>query len=141
MRLAFAFGVAAIFTIAFVAAVPVLAYGAIVAASVVRTGDFGGPLNFIIIPVVGASIGVVFFLSFAILATIFRRKRGYQAWLPLTVFAVGFTTVFFWCAPRMQTLSSAFLLAGVIALWIALACVIYLATFAVVIRLLHVRTA
>ncbi len=62
-------------TTVFVAAVPTILYAVVVGRSVIANGDFGGPLNVVLIPLAGLLIGAVCSLLFASLAAMFRFSR------------------------------------------------------------------
>jgi len=62
-------------TTIFVAAVPTILYAVVVGRSVIANGDFGGPLNVVLIPLAGLLIGAVCSLLFASLAAVFRFSR------------------------------------------------------------------
>ena len=73
---------------AFLAVVPVILYGALI----VWSGDMGGPLNLVIIPVgsalIGFAISLVAFLPFSLLA----ERFGFRRWLQVAGVSAGSLT-------------------------------------------------
>jgi hypothetical protein len=58
-----------------VAAVPTIVYAVVVGRSVIANGDFGGPLNVVLIPLAGLLMGAVCSLFFVVIAAVFKFSR------------------------------------------------------------------
>ena len=71
-------GLAAIYSTGFLTAVPVVFYG----AAIIATGDLGGPLNFILIPMLsiifGFAVSFAAFFPLSLLAVRFGLRRWQQ---------------------------------------------------------------
>jgi hypothetical protein len=81
---------AAICSTVFVTAVPIIAYGILVIIGVTLYGDMGGPLNFIIVPILSFLLGAaITSLVYAPLSLIFEfaQKRSHiPTWVPPLLF-------------------------------------------------------
>jgi hypothetical protein len=77
----------------FVAAGPVIAYGVLVVVGVAFYGDMGGPLNFIIVPVLSVFLGVattlLVYVPLCLGFEFWRRRSRMPVWLPPLPFFAG----------------------------------------------------
>jgi len=70
---------------AFLAVVPVILYGALI----VWSGDLGGPLNLVIIPVASAAIGFVISLVAFLPLSLLSERFDFGRWLRVAGFSAG----------------------------------------------------
>lgn len=82
-----AYLIAAMACVAVAAAVPTGLYLILVTFSVFRSGDIGGPLNFVLVPLLGTAAGVVCALLFCAVVAAFRTSRLALVLLPIVTFA------------------------------------------------------
>jgi hypothetical protein len=77
----------------FVAIVPMIVYGIMVIIGVAFFGDMGGPLNFIIVPVLsvllGAATTIVVYAPLCFGFELWRRRSRLPVWLPPLLFFAG----------------------------------------------------
>jgi len=85
-----------IVTVAYVTAVPTLAYSALVAASIARSGDMGGPLNFVLIPAAGSVIGVIGGIVLVLLSPIFHKSARIALLVPFAIVLFTFFLALAW---------------------------------------------
>lgn len=77
----------------FVTAVPIVVYGVLVIVGVAFYGDMGGPLNFIIVPVLSVFLGVattlLVYVPLCLGFEFWRRRSRLPIWLPPLLFFAG----------------------------------------------------
>lgn len=82
----------------FVAAVPVIAYGVLVVVGIALYGDMGGPLNFIVVPILSVFLGVattvLVYVPLCLGCEFWRRRSRVPVWLPPLLFFAGSLLVF-----------------------------------------------
>jgi hypothetical protein len=88
--------VAFILTAAYVAVVPTLAYSTLVAASIARSGDMGGPLNFILIPAAGLVVGAIVGAVLLLLSPLFHKVGRMALFVPFVVGLLAFILALAW---------------------------------------------
>jgi hypothetical protein len=80
---------AGICSTAFIAILPIVVYGILVVMGVILFGDVGGPLNFILIPILSLALGVVLsgfvYAPLCLLLAFLRRRWHISPWLPPSV--------------------------------------------------------
>lgn len=70
------------------AAIPMALYFILVTYSIFKSGDIGGPLNFVLIPLLGAVAGALCAILFCGVVAAFRASARVLVSLPLATFAV-----------------------------------------------------
>src|SRR5258708_37710349 len=85
-----------IVTVAYAAAVPTLAYSALVAASIAHNGDMAGTLNLVLIPAVGLVIGVIGGAVLVLLSPIFHKNARIALFVPFVIALFTFFLALAW---------------------------------------------
>jgi hypothetical protein len=79
--------------VAFFAAVPLALYGSWVIPHAVSAEDLGGPLNFVIIPFVGALIGLAVSMMVFLPLSLVAERFGFRRWWQTVALLTGALTV------------------------------------------------
>lgn len=118
----------------FVAAVPVIAYGVLVIVGIAFYGDMGGPLNFVIVPMLSVFLGLattlLVYAPLCLGCEFWRRHSRVPVWLPPLPFFAGsllfFSALFLQVPPpplvhiAVATALSAFFTVGFCIYWLVL---------------------
>lgn len=135
-----AYTAATVVAVLFASAIPTAAYLALTLYTTVTVGDFGGPLNFVLIPLASAGIGALAVATFVPLAAIARRFRGGVLLLPCVIGVGAFAGMLAWGTGRAAEGSFVLFLAGFVALWLASTCAVFLAALNLLARVLLRQT-
>ena len=103
-----------------------MAYSAIVAASIARSGDMGGPLNFVLVPAAGLVVGVAVAGLLLLLSPLFHKATRIALVAPFAIALLSFLVLLIWSYSRGSSGAFPVALSAFVAFWFGSAALLFI---------------